>query len=202
MSISSKSTLKVTYKIKCHRKGVFSKVICAPYRLGLRHSPPCLLSLLLGRWEAEDLEWDCEAWGNETEVIALVAQSCLTLCIPVDCSLPGFSVNGISQARILEWVAISSSRGSSWPRDWTWLSCITSRFFIVWAIRASQVVLVVKNPPVNAGGMRESLNGRKLGPWKTRWNRAFIPLYLSLSGDMCERKAYIVLSFGISGLVY
>ena len=45
----------------------------------------------------------------------LFAQSCLTLCDPVDCSLPGFSVHGILQARILEWVAISSSRGSSDP---------------------------------------------------------------------------------------
>ena len=43
----------------------------------------------------------------------LVTQSCLTLCDPMDCSLPGFSVYGISQARILEWVAISSFRGSS-----------------------------------------------------------------------------------------
>ena len=92
-------------------------MICAPYRLGLRHSPPRLLSLLLGRWEAEDMEWDCESWGNETEVIALVAQSRPTLCIPMDCSPPGSSVHGISQARILEWVAISSSRGSSQPRD-------------------------------------------------------------------------------------
>ena len=45
------------------------------------------------------------------------AQLCLTLCDPMDCSLPGSSVHGISQARILEWVAISSSRGSSQPRD-------------------------------------------------------------------------------------
>ena len=42
-----------------------------------------------------------------------VAQSCLTLCDPMDCSLPGFSVHGIFQARVLEWVAISFSRGSS-----------------------------------------------------------------------------------------
>ena len=45
-------------------------------------------------------------------------QSCLTLCDPIDCSWPGSSVHGILQARILEWVAVSSSRGSSWPRDW------------------------------------------------------------------------------------
>ena len=49
-------------------------------------------------------------------------QSCLTLCDPMDCSPPGFSVHGIHQARILEWVAISSSRGSSWPSDWTHVS--------------------------------------------------------------------------------
>uniref|UniRef100_A0A8C6E430 Cytochrome c oxidase subunit 5A, mitochondrial n=1 Tax=Moschus moschiferus TaxID=68415 RepID=A0A8C6E430_MOSMO len=46
-----------------------------------------------------------------------IAQSCPTLCDPVDCSLPGFSVHGILQARILEWVTISFSRGSSQPRD-------------------------------------------------------------------------------------
>ena len=46
-------------------------------------------------------------------------QSCLTLCDPMDCSLPGSSVHGILQASILEWVAMPSSRGSSQPRDWT-----------------------------------------------------------------------------------
>ena len=54
----------------------------------------------------------------------LVAQSCLTLCDPMDCSLPGSSVHGILQARILEWVVIPFSRGSSWPRDRTWISRI------------------------------------------------------------------------------
>ena len=50
-------------------------------------------------------------------VCVLVTQSCPTLCGPMDCSPPGSSVHGISQARTLEWVAISFSRGSSWPRD-------------------------------------------------------------------------------------
>ena len=56
---------------------------------------------------------------------------CPTLCDPMDCSLPGFSVHGIFQARILKWVAISSSRGSSKPSDWTHIShvsCTTGRF--------------------------------------------------------------------------
>ena len=51
-------------------------------------------------------------------------QSCLNLCNHVDCSLPGSSVHGISQARILEWVAVSFSRGSSQPRDWTYVSWV------------------------------------------------------------------------------
>ena len=48
-----------------------------------------------------------------------VAQLCLTLCDPMDCSPPGSSTHGILQVRVLEWVAISSSRGSSQPRDQT-----------------------------------------------------------------------------------
>ena len=64
-----------------------------------------------------------------------VAHSCWTLCYPIDCSLSGFSVLGIFQARVLEWVAISFSRGSSRPRDWTQVSCIVGRCFTVWATR-------------------------------------------------------------------
>ena len=56
-------------------------------------------------------------------------------CNPIDCSLPGSSVHGISQSRILKWVAISFSRGSSWSRDKTWVSCIAGRFFTDWATR-------------------------------------------------------------------
>ena len=51
-------------------------------------------------------------------------QSCLTLCSPMDCSLPGSSVHGILQARILEWVAMPSSRGSFQPRDQTCISSV------------------------------------------------------------------------------
>ena len=53
-----------------------------------------------------------------------VAQSCPTLCDPVDCSLLGFSIHRILQARIQEWVTISFSRVSSQPRDRNWVSCI------------------------------------------------------------------------------
>ena len=54
----------------------------------------------------------------------LVTQSCPALCDPMDCKSPGFSIRGIFQARILEWVALPFFRGSSWPRDWTLVFCI------------------------------------------------------------------------------
>ena len=62
-------------------------------------------------------------------------KSCLTLCDPMDCSLSGFYVHGIFQARILGWFAISFSRRSSWPRDWTRISLSVSRCFTVWGTR-------------------------------------------------------------------
>ena len=58
-----------------------------------------------------------------------IAQLCPTLCNPVDCSPPGSSIHGILQARILEWVAISFSKGSFWPRDRTQVSRIAGRCF-------------------------------------------------------------------------
>ena len=64
---------------------------------------------------------------DDCAVPCLVDQSCPTLCDPMDCSLPGSSVHGISHARILEWVAVSFSRGSSRPRDRTHISCIGRR---------------------------------------------------------------------------
>ena len=62
--------------------------------------------------------------GRVSLSCCLVAQSCPTLCNPMNCSLPGSSVHGISQARIQEWVAISSSRGSSQPRNQIHISYI------------------------------------------------------------------------------
>ena len=64
-----------------------------------------------------------------------VAQSCLTLCDPMDCRPPDSSVHGISQARMLEWVAMPSSRASFWSRDQpriSCISCISRRFLYHW----------------------------------------------------------------------
>ena len=69
-----------------------------------------------------------------------VAQSFLTLCDPMVRKLPSSSVPGILQARILEWVAISSRKGSSRPRDLTQVICIVGKFFTLWAISEGDIV--------------------------------------------------------------
>ena len=68
-------------------------------------------------------------------LMGLVSQLCPILCDPTDYTCQAPLSMGILQARILEWVAMPSSRGSSQPRDWTQVSCIAGRFFTVWAIR-------------------------------------------------------------------
>ena len=68
----------------------------------------------------------CLSHLHITQSESEVTQSCPTLCDPMDSSLPGFSIHGIFQARVLEWVSISFSRGSSQPRDRTQVSCIAA----------------------------------------------------------------------------
>ena len=75
---------------------------------------------------------------GESEVKVWVAQLCPTLCNPMDGGPLGSSVHGIFQARILEWVAIPFSTGSSWPRDQTQVSHFAGRFFTVWSTREAQ----------------------------------------------------------------
>ena len=72
--------------------------------------------------------WNCKKDSEATQL-------CPTLCNPMDCSLPGSSLHGILQARVLEWVAISFSRGSSQLRDRTGVSHIPGRHFNLWATR-------------------------------------------------------------------
>ena len=74
--------------------------------------------------------YGCESWTIKKVETVKVAQSCLTLCNPMD-----YTVHGVLQARILEWVAIPFSRGSSQSRDRTQLSCIAGGFFTSWATR-------------------------------------------------------------------
>ena len=74
-------------------------------------------------------------WGSIVSVSAESLQSCRTFCSPLKCSPPRSSVHGILQARILEWVAISFSQGSSRPRDWTQIPHFAGRRFNLWATR-------------------------------------------------------------------
>ena len=75
---------------------------------------------------------------SKWKVRVLVTQSCPTLCDPMNCSPPGSSVHGILQARILKWVAVPFSRGSSWPRDRNWVSYTAGRFFTLWIMIISK----------------------------------------------------------------
>ena len=82
--------------------------------------------------------------------VCSVALSCLTLCDPMDYSPPGSSVHGILQARTLEWIAISFSRGSSSPRNRTGVSCIAGGFFIAEPTREATPA----GPTLSALGVR------------------------------------------------
>ena len=80
-------------------------------------------------------------FSNGWRKVCVGVQSCLTVCHPIDCSLPGFSVRRILQARILEWVAIFSPRGSSWPRDQTHVSCVGRWILYHWVSREALLLL-------------------------------------------------------------
>ena len=110
------------------------------------------------------LEIQCTINVMHLKVKMWVALSCPTTCDPLDCSLPGSSDHGILQARILEWVAMLSSRGSSWPRDRTRVSHIADRFFTVWITR-------------EASCPKPSSPLPRPGPWKScfSWNWSLVP---------------------------
>ena len=77
--------------------------------------------------------------SSHTQLPTQQPKSCPTLCDPMDCCPPGSSVHGILQARILEWVAIPFSRGSSRPRDWTQVSSTAGRFLNFWVMTTARV---------------------------------------------------------------
>ena len=111
-----------------------------------RHSPLSQkkksnhLLLPWGKEEVVGINWEIGIDIYTPKVKVLVIQSYLTLCDPMDCSPPGSFFHGIIQARIVEWVAIPFSRGSSQPRDWIQVSHIASRFFTSWATREVQEI--------------------------------------------------------------
>ena len=99
----------------------------------------CVWVCVVYNWQVPWMQWapkhpaHSSSWEDRLSFkvcmcVCSVTQSCLTLCNPIDCSPPGSSVHKIVQARILEWVAISSSRGSSRPWDRTCISCAGRQF--------------------------------------------------------------------------
>ena len=98
----------------------------------------------------------------------------------MNCTLTGSSVHGISQARILEWVAISSCRGSSWPRDWTHIFCMAARFFTTWAIGEASACLT--SPPgaqtEELGGLQSMGSHRVRHDWVTTHTHAYIHTHI------------------------
>ena len=111
----------------CLLLSLFTSCLFLPLDCELKEGRDCISSIHLYVLKA----WKCTRY---TVKWSEVAQSCPTLCDPVDCSPPG-SIHGILQARILEWVAISFSRGSSRPRDRTLVFSIAGRCFNLWATR-------------------------------------------------------------------
>ena len=81
-----------------------------------------VLTILHSSWPLKGFLWCLEEWKWSHLVVSNSLR-------PMDCNLSSSSDRGIFQARVLEWVAITFSRGSSWPRDWTQLSCIAGRCF-------------------------------------------------------------------------
>ena len=103
---------------------------------------PCYLHLFKDKHCGHGVTKSRTWLSDWTELIVVVAQSCPILCNPIDCSLPGSSVHGILQARVLEWVAFPFSRGSSPPRDRTQVSRIAGGFFTRWATREAWTELI------------------------------------------------------------
>ena len=118
-----------------------------------------------------------------------VAQSCPTLFNPID-----YTVHGILQARILEWVAVPFSRGSSWPRDRTGVSCIAGRFFTSWAIKWRP------SPSLGSWAYYHSEN-ELLSENRTNNNNIFFTLFSALSWGANDIISLPKLSLERSSLV-
>ena len=131
-------------------------------------------------------------------LLFLVSKSCPTVCYPMDYSPPGFSVHGISQARILEWVTFSFSRGSSQPRDQTRVSCIGRGILYHWATREA---LTLKLPQFCCLGRH--CFGRD--PWCSPYLEQIINPFLwslALLCPLAQHPPRCELSFWVTGHLF
>ena len=116
-------------------------------------------------------------WKNTTPVIVLVTQSCLTLCDPTDCSLPGSSIYGVLQVKILEWLAIPFSSEYSQPRD-------------QWQVSELQADSSLSEPPgiISYGKWKSILSGPdliSLSPWTE-----FFPFLSQKKSERCTLTGF------------
>ena len=140
-------------------------------------------------------------------LLVLVAQSCPTICDPIDCSPPGSSVPGILQARKLKWVVIPFSRGSSRPRNRTYVSFMAGRFFTIWATRNMSTLmydrltletLVLQDLPVwDFTLIIVRVNWKLLYGWvlvrapEKTWNQSVFPSsYVFVFSEYCCRSEW------------
>ena len=112
--------------------------------------------------------------------VKVKVKSCLTLCNPMDCSLPSFPIHGVFQARILEWVAISFSRGSSPPRGRTQVSSIAGRCFTLWATREAMTNLdrILKSRDITDKGLSSQSYGfssSHVWMWELDYKKSWVP---------------------------
>ena len=108
-------------------------------------------------------------------LVCSVAKSCSTLCYPMDCSPPGSSVHGILQARISEWVVISFSRESSWPRDWTCVSCIGRWVLLPLSHQGSPEILYARKKEPETSHRPEILQHIPLKRSESLYTGTFLP---------------------------
>ena len=129
-----------------------------------------------------------------------VAQSCPTLCNSMDYSLPGSSLHGILQARVLEWVAIAFSRGSSRPRDRTWVSHIPGRCFNLWATRKPIFMQKFHYNTMKTGTSRRGLLRSILASLVAQQSRICPPMHeTSWVGKIPWRKKWLPTPVFLSG---
>ena len=127
------------------------------------------------------------SWWHRSVSCSLLSR--VWLYDPMDCSPPGSSVHGILQTRILQWVAIPFSRGSSQPRDRTRVSCMAGRFFTFWAtgksLKKIQKYKNIRYFKIKLSSLVLSLFCVGLVSWTSRWHRSVscsswrLPIYLA-----------------------
>ena len=137
--------------LSCKERNLSSEQTCQiRIELVCKEEDHFLYSFVTGNWGRARMTWNIPNAYMHAQSL-----SNAWLCDLMDCRLPRSSVHWIFQAITLKWVSISSSTGSSWPRDRTHISCTAGGFFTAKPPGASQMALMIKNPAANAGDARE-----------------------------------------------